>query len=191
MNERFAAFLRVLDPEDNITGGGAAAAIGGAMGAGLVGMVARLSVGKKNMPDPDLVYQEIDHEIQELVDLLITGSNQDSIAFDRVMEAYRMPKSDGHEQATRSQAIQLAMVGATEIPLQNASSCARVLELAAKLEGRSNQSATSDLECGILLARAGLEGALSNASTNIASLKDPVVAAGLAGRVEQIKTRLI
>ena len=47
MNANVESFLRVLDPADNSTGGGTAAAVAGAMAAALVGMVARLSIGKK------------------------------------------------------------------------------------------------------------------------------------------------
>ena len=84
-NSPLLAFTRVLDPTDNVTGGGAASAVAGSMAAALVGMVARVSVGKKNMPEPDAFYQAIDAEAQALSLTLLEGSNADSAAFDRVM----------------------------------------------------------------------------------------------------------
>jgi len=174
MNPDFKAFKGVLDPEDNITGGGAASAIASAMAAGLVGLVARVSIGKKNMVETDESYLEIDTRAQELAAELVAGSNADSTAFGMVMDAYRMPRETDAEKSARSEAIQHATAGATDIPLANAAHGLQVLDLAARLEGRSNTNAASDLECAILLAKAGVQGALSNAAINIEGLSDPV-----------------
>jgi formiminotetrahydrofolate cyclodeaminase len=190
MNNPLLAFTRVLDPNDNATGGGAASAVAGAMAAALVGMVARVSVGKKNMPEPDAFYQDMDAKAQALSNTLLDGSNADSTAFDRVMDAFRLPKSTDEEKAVRSAAIQQATIGATETPLQNAANCARALELAAQLEGRSNTNAASDLECAVFLATAGLKGALSNAEINIGSIKDQAVASAFAKRVSELRAKL-
>lgn len=190
MTGQLTAFHRILDPADNVTGGGAASAVAGAMAAALVGMVARVSVGKKNMPEPDAFYQDIDTQAQALANALLAGSNADSVAFDKVMAAYRLPKDTQEQKAARSQAIQQAIIGATEVPLQNAGACAGVLALAAQLEGRSNPNAASDLECAVYLASAGLKGALSNAKINIGSIKDERVAAEFANRVSDLQTKL-
>ena len=172
MNEKFQAFMRVLDPEDNQTGGGAASAVAGAMAAGLVGMVARVSLGKKNMPEPDSYYEAINVQAQTLKEELIAGSNADSKAFDSVMMAIRMPKDTEEDRKTRSAAIQAGYISATEIPLQNAQLCAQVIELADKLNEKSNKNAASDLECAYFLAHAGLKGAVSNLEINIGAIKD-------------------
>jgi methenyltetrahydrofolate cyclohydrolase len=190
MTHRYTAFTRVLDPADNATGGGAASAVAGAMAAALVGMVARVSVGKKTMHEPDAFYQNIDAQAQALSNALLDGSNADSAAFDRVMDAFRLPKATDEEKTARSATIQQATIGATETPLQNAENCARALALAAQLEGRSNINAASDLECAIFLATAGLKGALSNAEINIGSIKDESVAAAFAKRVSDLQAKL-
>lgn len=190
MTPSLLAFHRILDPTDNVTGGGAASAVAGSMAAALVGMVARVSVGKKNMPEPDAFYQAIDAEAQSLSTTLLEGSNADSAAFDRVMDAYRLPKATDEEKAARTVAIQHAITGATETPLHNAEGCARALELAAQLVGRSNTNAASDLECALFLATAGLKGALSNAEINIGSLKDESVVAAFTKRVEDLRAKL-
>lgn len=190
MTPSLLAFTRVLDPADNVTGGGAASAIAGSMAAALVGMVARVSIGKKNMPEPDAFYQDLDAQAQALSTTLLEGSNADSAAFDRVMASYRLPKATDEEKAARSAAIQQATIGATETPLQNAENCARALALAAQLVGRSNINAASDLECAIFLATAGLKGALSNAEINIGSIKDESVAAAFAKRVSELRAKL-
>lgn len=189
MMEEFdtTAFLRVINPEDNQTGGGAASAIAGAMAASLVGMVARLSIGRRNMPLTDEDYRSVDEEAQKLVKRLFGISNQDSSAFDAVISAYRMPKSTEEEKEIRSEAIQEAIIGATEVPLESARSCVKVLELVSELRGRSNKNAASDLECAVFLAKAGIKGALSNANINILSIKDESTSSKYVSMVEELQ----
>jgi formiminotetrahydrofolate cyclodeaminase len=171
MQANIQVFQRVLDPRDNQTGGGAASAIAAAMGASLVAMVARLSIGRKDMPYADGRYQELDTESQALSQALFDGARADSQAFDEVMEAYRLPKAAEPEKDARSSAIQAAMIRATRVPLENAGLALQALDFCRLLQGRSNPNAASDLECAWLLARAGLLGFLSNAHINLASLR--------------------
>ena len=187
MDDKLTAFLRVIDEEDNATGGGAASAVAGAMAASLVGMVARLSVGKKNMPYEDGEYATVNEQAQRLSAELFSGSNADSSAFDAVMTAFRLPKATEDEKAIRSRAIQEATVGATEVPMQNAERCATVLKLAHQLTGKSNVNAASDLECAVFLAEAGLKGALSNAEINISGIKDEQVVQAFKERVAELR----
>jgi formiminotetrahydrofolate cyclodeaminase len=184
------AFLRVFSPEDNQTGGGTASAVAGAMAAGLVGMVARLSVGRKKMPDPDEHYESIAREAESLAQTLFDGAHTDSIAFDAVMQGYKMPKTTDEEKAARTQAIQTGMIHATRVPLTNAESCARTLVLAKTLEGRSNTNAASDLDCAIYLATAGLRGTLSNVAINIRSIKDETTRTELQSRMQALEKAL-
>lgn len=190
MEEKFTAFLRVIDPADNVTGGGAASAAAGAMAASLVGMVARLSVGRKNMAHPDAFYEETDRQARALSDALFAGSNADSAAFDAVMAAFRLPRETDSEKNERSAAIQAATIGATEIPVENAERCATVLRLARPLIGKSNPNAASDLECARFLAEAGLKGALSNAEININAIKDAETAVKFQQKVDALRQAL-
>jgi len=174
MDHNLTAIQRVLDPEDNQTGGGAASAVAGAMGAALIGMVARLSIGRKDL-EPEVYYRQIDAEAQTLAANLIDGGQADSEAFDAVMAAYQAPKDTPDTKASRSRAIQQAMIHATEVPLANAHWNARGLALWGKLSGRSNPNAASDLDCALYLLRAGLLGALSNIRINLKLIKDEQV----------------
>ncbi|HUF36977.1 MAG TPA: cyclodeaminase/cyclohydrolase family protein [Anaerolineales bacterium] len=185
-----ASVKGVLDPEDNITGGGAASAIAAAMAAGLVGLVARVSIGKRNMVEPDAVYREIDARAQELAAGLVAGSNADSAAFGKVMDAYRMPRDTDGEKAARSRAIQDTTAGATDVPLANAALGLQVLEQAARLEGRSNTNTASDLECAIFLAVAGVRGVLSNAAINIEGMTDPAQVGNFKARYAALEEKL-
>jgi formiminotetrahydrofolate cyclodeaminase len=186
MNENIEAFLRVLDPVDNSTGGGTASALAGAMAAALVAMVARLSIGKEGL-EAEAFYRELGAEAQVLSDELLNGGREDSRAFMAVRAAYRLPKQTDDQKIARRQAIQRAMIQATRVPLANMERCWRVLELGLQLRGRSNPNAASDLECALHLARAGLLGCADNVKINLPGIKDQQVAAELAERARSLK----
>jgi formiminotetrahydrofolate cyclodeaminase len=188
-DEDIAAFLKVVDAEDDQTGGGTAAAVAGAMAAGLAGMVARLSVGKDGM-EPDPYYHEIDAEAQVLTGALLRGGREDSEAFGAVMRAFTLPKCTDAEVAARSAAIQEGMVGAAKVPLQNAERCASVIDLVSRLRGRSNRNAASDLEVAGALARTALVGCLANVAINVESIKDENTALALTNRADELREQL-
>lgn len=184
-DEDVAAFLKVIDPADDQTGGGTASAVAGAMAAGLAGMVARLSVGREGL-EPEPYYREIDAEARVLTGSLMEGGARDSEAFGAVMRAFTLPKCTDEEKAARSGAIQEAMVHATRVPLENAERCAQVLNLVERLRGRSNPNASSDLEVAGALAHSALEGCLANVAINVGSLKDEETAADLRARAAAV-----
>ncbi|TFG65151.1 MAG: hypothetical protein E4H28_04495 [Gemmatimonadales bacterium] len=175
------AFLKVIDPDDNATGGGTASAAAGAMAAGLAGMVARVSKGKPGL-EPDPFYDEIDRAARRLAQLLLEGGRRDSEAFGQVMSAYRLPKSTEVEKEVRSAAIQQGLEGATAVPLENGEHCAEVLVLVSRLTPRHNSNATSDLDVSRRLAIAALEGCIDNVEINLGSLKNEVLRKSFAAR---------
>lgn len=183
MSQNIDAFLRVLDAADNSTGGGTASSVAGAMAGGLAAMVARLSMGKKDLA-PREHYETIAAEAEELSTALFNGGHQDAAAFDKVSAAYRLPKDTDDKKAARSRAIQGAMIHAAEVPLANAESCSRVLELCRSLEKSYNTNAASDLECAGYLAGAGLKGCISNVKINLPYIKDPDVCKQIEGKLE-------
>jgi len=192
MHENVAAFLKVLDPQDNATGGGTASAVAGAMAGALVAMVARLSIGKasadgENGMEPASFYKDLDAKAQILASELFDGCRQDSQAFEGVQSAFRLPKGTEEEKAARREAIQAAWAHATRVPLVNAERCARVLELGAQLRGRSNPSAASDLKCALFLARAGLLGCVENVEINLPAIRDQELATELAERARALR----
>ena len=186
MDEALAAFLKVLDPADNSTGGGTASAVAGAMAAALVSMVARLSLGKPGM-ESESFYREISLQAADLSRRLYQGGAADSQAFEAIRAAYRLPKATPEEKKRRLSAIQEATLRAGRIPLENAEACRTVLSLQLGLRGRFNANAASDLECAAYLARAGLSGCLANVEINLRSLKEPGVVAELSARVHLLR----
>ena len=188
-DERTAAFLRVLDPEDNSTGGGTASAIAGAMAAALVAMVARLSMNQAG-GEPDDFYAEIATDGGALAEELRAGGDEDARAFDAVLAAYRLSRGSDEERAARRGAIRTALAHATRVPLRNGELCAAAAELVAQLEGRANPRALSDLQSAAYLAEAGLRGCLANVDINLPALKDePAAAAEIRARADSLRAR--
>jgi len=185
MQENINAFLRVLDAKDNSTGGGTASSVAGAMAAGPAAMVARLSMGKKDLA-PTRAYQTIAAEAEMLSTELFTGGHKDAAAFDRVSTAYKMPKDTAEAKTARSRAIQKAMQHAAEVPLSNADRCRRVLELCRQLEKSFNTNAASDLTCGMYLATAGLKGCAANVRINLPYIKEKSLRKDIEARLELV-----
>ena len=152
MDEYQATMLKLLDPADNTTGGGSAAALAGAMAAALVGMVCRLSADMARTEDlPD--YAALAKTAESLSRDLLLGATQDGQAFESVRRALHMPRATERDQATRRAAIGEAWQHATEVPLANADGCRQVLAWGTRLRGRSNPQTAWDLSCALLLAR--------------------------------------
>ena len=174
MEENIKAFLRVLDASDNSTGGGTAACLAGSMAAGLIGMVARLSMGKDGL-GPTAHYERIAVRAEELAHALFDGGRIDSEAFAIISSAYKMIQKTPEQKRARSMVIQKGMKHCAEVPLANARLCREVLSLADALVENFNANATSDLECGQYLAIAGLKGCAANVRINLPYIKDDVV----------------
>lgn len=173
-DKRVQLFLEELAGSSATPGGGSAAALAGAMGAGLVGMVCRLTVGRKRFADVEDELRGVLEEAEALRVRLTDLADADTQAFDQVMEAYRLPKETQEEQAVRQTAIQAALQGATHVPLETARACATVVKLAAQVMTKINPNALSDAGAAALLAEAGLKGAQLNVAINLAAIHDPI-----------------
>jgi formiminotetrahydrofolate cyclodeaminase len=187
MDQNIKAFLRVLDASDNSTGGGTASSVAGAMAAGLAAMVARLSMGKKDLA-PREHYEKIAAQAEAIAAQLFDGGREDAAAFDRVSSAYKLPKETDEDKASRSLEIQKAMVHAAEVPLSNAGYCKTVLDLCRQLEEKFNTNAKSDLECAGYLAKAGLKGCLANVRINLPYIKDETVCREIKSKMDMMMT---
>ena len=161
-------FLDSLAAGTPTPGGGSAAAYSGAMAAGLVAMVARLSIGKKKYAEVEAQMQTILEEAETLREELTVAVERDAQAFDAIMNAFRLSK----EHPQRAAMIQEATLHAAEIPLEVASQAFRIMELAARMTGLGNVNAITDAASGAALAQAAITSAGYNVRINALSLKD-------------------
>lgn len=167
----FEVLDKIIDSKDFTVGGGSAAALAGAMSAGLIGMVARLSI-KKGYGLSVEEYISIADKADELSKELLNGAVNDTESFKKIKEAYAMPKETLDDKAARSLAIEKAAVGAATVPLCNGKLCKKVFDLGVMLKDRSNPNAASDLEEGRLLVNAAILGCVLNIEANLPLIKD-------------------
>ncbi|HXA08402.1 MAG TPA: glutamate formimidoyltransferase [Chthoniobacterales bacterium] len=167
-------------------GGGSVAALMGALGASLGGMVANLSAGKRGWDDQIAFFSEWAVKGQQLKDELLFLVDEDTAAFNKVMAAFGLPKDSAEEKAARSKAIQKANQYAAEIPLKVMETASRSYELLAAMAERGNPASISDVGVGLLATRACIEGAAMNVRINLSGLKDEKVKTTLQEKMSRL-----
>jgi len=177
-------FLDELASKSSTPGGGSAAAIIGAMGAALVSMVANLTIGKKG-------YESVSEEMESVLSRSEKYRKQfveliqaDVDVFNKVMAAYGMPKDSDQDKAARSEAIQVALQEATDVPLNCAILCLDVIELSRQAAEKGNTNVISDAGVAVLAAEAAMGSAALNVYINIANIKDKAFADDRRQRLE-------
>lgn len=166
------AFLDQLAAATAAPGGGSAAAYAGAMAAALVGMVARLTLGKKKYVAVQDRMGEILAQAERIRAAQQAAVRQDAQAFNAVMAALKLPKSTSDETVARQTALEKATQHAAEVPLQVARDALRTLGLAVEVAGLGNRNAVSDAFSGASMARAALRAAGMNVRVNADSTAD-------------------
>jgi len=167
-------------------GGGSVAALMGALGASLGGMVANLSAGKRGWDDKLPFFSDWAVTGQQLKDELLLLVDEDTAAFNKVMAAFALPKDSTEEKAARSAAIQTANLYAAEIPLRVMQTAKRSYKLLAEMAEKGNPASISDVGVGLLATRACIEGAAMNVRINLAGLKDEKAKTSLAQKMNEL-----
>jgi glutamate formiminotransferase/formiminotetrahydrofolate cyclodeaminase len=148
-------------------GGGSVAALAGALGAALAGMVAGLTVGKKKYADRETQMREVRDAAERLRGELVALVRRDGEAFEAVLRAGRLPQSTPAEAQARAAALAAANLEAARVPLATAERCLEVLQLAIRAAKSGNPNAVTDAGTAGLLAAAAAEGALLNVEINL------------------------
>lgn len=181
-------FIREVASSSPAPGGGSVAALAGAQAAGLLSMYCNLSQNRKKLGDVVEILQSAGEEARFLKVRLIEAIDEDTIAFNQVMDAYRLPKESLEEKAIRSEAIQEAGKNAAEVPLQTARGSLRVLSIIGEIAAKGNPSAITDLGVANLQALSGLLGACYNVQSNLGIISDKKAVEDFNKEIEAIMT---
>ena len=165
-------FLEALASAAPTPGGGSVAAVSGATGAALISMVGRLTAGKKGFEHVAARMHELIVEADSARATLLALADRDAAAFDDVMVAYRMPKQTDEQKVGRTAAIQAALTGAAEVPMEVARRSAQLLPLAQEALEHGNANAASDALAAVHSLHTAIQIALANVVINVTSLHD-------------------
>lgn len=155
-------------------GGGAVAALAGALGAALGEMVARVTVGKQRYAEVEETMNAIIAAAGDLRQRLLDAVDEDSQAYEAVLAAYRLPK----DSPDRAETVQAALAHAADVPLNVARLALEAMQFAEQVASHGNINAASDAAMAGLIGLAAVEGAALNVRVNAESLDD----SGLAAR---------
>lgn len=165
-------FAEETASESPAPGGGSIAAYCGALGAALSTMVANLSSHKKGW---DARWEEFSNYAeagQKLMTEMLNLVDEDTNAFNEIMAAFGLPKSNDEEKAARKAAIDAATIGAIKIPYRTMELAYQSFDLAKSMAEIGNPNSVSDAGVGALCARAAVKGAYLNVMINAQDLKD-------------------
>lgn len=183
-----AQFQAALASDAPAPGGGSASGVAGAMGAALVAMVARLTIGRQRYADVETQMIGVRDQAEALRHNLNDLADADAEAYEKVIAAYQMPREQEDQKTHRNAAIQKALRAAAEVPLEIATASVDVLGLASEAAALGNRNTRSDAAVGALLADAALAGAVRNVRSNLRLIKDEAFRAAADLRVNQLLT---
>lgn len=166
------AFTEETASESPAPGGGSVSAAVGALGAALGTMVANLSAHKRGWDDRWETFSDAAEQGQRLKEALLRSVDEDTAAFNGIMEAFALPNATPEEKAARKAAVQTATRKAIEIPLQVMRQANAVFPLLHQMVREGNPNSVTDAGVGALCARAAVRGALLNVEVNAQGLED-------------------
>jgi len=165
-------FVDELSSDSPAPGGGSVAALCAAQAAGLAAMVANLTVGKKKYAAVQDRVKAIAEAGQDLKDFFLAAIDDDTNAFNAVMDTFSLPKSNPEQSRARDLAIAAATRQATRVPLSVLEKVPALLEISGEVGKIGNANSLSDAGVAALAAMAGAEGAYYNVLINLDSLRD-------------------
>jgi len=166
------AFLDKLATSSPEPGGGSVAALAGALGAGLVSMVANLTLGKEKYADVEDRVQLLLAEAEEVRAFLEDLVQSDTEAYAAVSAAMKLPRGTEEQKAERDRRMQECLKEAANVPLAIGEQSLRVAQLSLTAAQIGNVNAVSDAGVAVLLADAAAESAALNVKINVGYISD-------------------
>ncbi len=172
--------------ESPAPGGGSVSAYVGALGAALGCMVANLSSHKAGWDDKWRYFSDFAESAQQIVSELLYLVDEDTNAFNKIMDCFGMPKSTDQEKSARAEAMERATIYATEVPLRTMKVAFNAFEIIEAMAINGNQNSLSDAGVGALCIRTAIYGAHLNVKINASGIKDRATADRILSEAQEI-----
>ncbi len=190
LEEPLQVYLDDLASTKPTPGGGSAAALSGAMGAGLASMVVRLTLVKAEYAQVHQEMEELLQRTEGLRERFQQLIQEDIDAYGRLSASFKMPRDTDAEFAARASAIQVRLVEAALVPLEIAERSAELLQYCQRIAEIGNTSVLSDVGTGAMLASSAGAGAGWMVRTNLRAIKDLEVVSALSDRLSVALERI-
>lgn len=183
-------FLKETASKEPVPGGGSVAALSAGIASALTEMVANLTVGKKGYEDVQDEMEAIIKIVEEKREEFVADIDRDAEAFNKVMEAFRLPKNSDSEKETRKLAIQDSFKHAANVPFEIAEKSFSIMESIEKVVEKGNQNAVTDGAVAAMMTRTAVLSALYNVKINLGSIKDEAYVNKLTKEVNDLERRV-
>lgn len=168
----YSEFIEILASSAPTPGGGAGAALCGAIGTALGNMVSALTVGKKKYADVEDAMKELSERCDRLQGEFLKLMDEDAECFIPLSNAYRLPKNTPEEIAFRDAEIEKGSVTACSVPLKIMEKCAEAMDIMEFFAYKGTEMAISDAGCGMIICKAAMQAASLNVFINTKNMKD-------------------
>jgi glutamate formiminotransferase/formiminotetrahydrofolate cyclodeaminase len=185
-----ADFIKELSAKSPTPGGGSVAAFAGALSAALCAMVSRLTVNKEKYRDAWESMERTTAEADGLAQQLLVLMEQDSLAYNDVVAALKLPRETEQQQTARSEAVQRASRKAASVPLQTLRAVASLVDVTRTVVEMGNPNCITDAGAAAHLARAAAHAAAYNVQVNLGGIDDKDFVTECGREVEEILVRL-
>ena len=182
-----AGFAEETASESPAPGGGSISAYMGALAAALGTMVANLSSHKAGWDDRWEYFSDWAEKGMAVMNELLALVDEDTAAFNRIMDVFGMPKGTAEEKEARAAAMEAATLYATQVPLRTMKTAYKAFDVVRAMAEEGNPNSVSDAGVGALAARSAVMGACLNVKINAAGLKDRATAEALVAEANEIQ----
>ncbi|HEX4202856.1 MAG TPA: cyclodeaminase/cyclohydrolase family protein [Ktedonobacteraceae bacterium] len=184
IEEPLQTYLDDLASSNPTPGGGSTAALSGAMGAALVCMVARLTLGKPKYAEVEVEVQAVLEQAEQLRQRFQQLIQADIAAYGNLSACFKMPRASAEEKAARTQALQQRLHEAALVPLEMAERAVTLAQFCQRIAEIGNVNVLSDIATAATLAVGSANGAAWMVRTNVHALKDQALVATLEQRLD-------
>jgi len=172
--------------ESPAPGGGSVSAYAGALGVALGTMVANLSAGKRGWEDRSEFFSDKGAQGQQILKRLLSQVDEDTRAFNAIMDSFGLPKETDEDKAIRSKAIKDATINACVVPFEVMKTAYSALPMIYTMVAEGNPNSVTDAGVGALCIRTAVTGAYLNVKVNAGGLKDKSAIENLLKEAEDI-----